>query len=132
MPAGAVVDKDSGNIRFFLATAIAAEPLADMEDNAQVALACGSPLNHAAYQIKGRYLSSRPANDVELAIIMIWRKKLIAALIDFGLPEPMAQQFVLGFAWQPATAVTFRPVQVFDQTPGPGAGKLVLDLEDAS
>jgi len=129
-PVGAVAEAASGNIIFFLPDAVATEVLPDLEDNGRVAFSCGNPMTHATYQFKGRFLSARPTVPDDLAIIRHCRDELAALSIQCGYPEPLVRALVYGFAWQPTTAIVFRPLQIFIQTPGPGAGQLVHTLEE--
>ena len=55
----------------------------------------------------------------------IYRSKLLSALLQAGYPEQIAKPLVLGFAYQPAVAITFRAEEIFLQTPGPEAGKKI-------
>lgn len=77
---------------------------------------------HECYQFKGVYVTSRPANQD-----------------DFHLVEKTARQFkalfqpMFGFSdracaarhAKPVLAVTFEVREIYDQTPGPGAGSRV-------
>jgi len=78
-------------------------------------------LSHEAYQLKGAYLSSRPASDDDVAFQEAHQAKLCAALCQW-FPDEMAKAFILGLACRPSVAITFRVEEVFLQTPGPGAG----------
>jgi hypothetical protein len=55
----------------------------------------------------------------------IYRSKLLSAMIQAGYPEQFVTLLVLGFAYQPGTAITFRAEETFLQTPGPEAGKKI-------
>jgi len=129
MPVGAVADADAGRVTFFLPTAVAGEVLEDLADNGQVALGCADPLTHRAYQLKGIWESDRAATAADDAVIRIWRDKLVARATQSGFPEPMVKALVLGLAFEPATGITFRPRQIYLQTPGPDAGKLIHNFE---
>jgi hypothetical protein len=130
MPLGAVVAPDRVHVTFLLPTAVAAGVLADLADNGQVALGCGHPVTHKAYQFKGRYCDHHTANESEETVIRIWRDKVNACLTQAGYPAAIARTFVCGFTSTPATAVTFVPTKIFEQTPGPEAGRLVYQAEE--
>jgi hypothetical protein len=117
---GAVVHDDRQTVTFFVPGGRAARLLSDLRDNGRVAFGFGW-MSHEAYQLKGTYLSSRPATDEEVAWQEAYRTKLLAALRQV-FPEEIARSFGLGFAYRPGVAVTFRVEDVFLQTPGPGAG----------
>ncbi len=46
---------------------------------------------------------------------------MISALTKFW-PEEMVKPMILGHAYRPGVAITFRVEEIFQQTPGPGAG----------
>jgi hypothetical protein len=117
---GAVVHDDRQTVTFFVPEGRAARLLSDLRDNGRVAFGFGW-MSHEAYQLKGTFLSSRPATDEEVARQEAYRAELLAALRQV-FPEEIARSFELGFAYRPGVAVTFRVEDVFLQTPGPGAG----------
>ena len=118
---GAVVPADRETVTFFVPQARSARLLSDLQDNARVALAVALA-SHEAYQLKGTYLSSRPAGDEEIALQETYRTKLFAAARQAGFPDDIARPLTLGFAYRPGVAITFRVEEIFVQTPGPGAG----------
>jgi hypothetical protein len=117
---GAVVHADRETVSFFVPEARSARVLSDLQDNGRVALGIGL-VSHEAYQLKGTYLSSRPTGDEDNALQEAYRAKLLAALRQ-AYPDQIARPVVLGFAYRPGVAVTFRADEIFLQTPGPGAG----------
>ena len=117
---GVVVHDDHETITFFVTEKRARVILANVENNRRVALACGQA-SHEAYQLKGSYLSSRPATDGEYALQEAYRDKTWRAIAQFW-PEEMVKPQFLGAAYRPSVAITFRVEDVFLQTPGPGAG----------
>ena len=78
-------------------------------------------VSHEAYQLKGTYASSRPADEHELAFQEAHLAKLGAALRQV-FPEEFATALIRAIAYRPSVAITFRVEEVFLQTPGPGAG----------
>ena len=118
---GAVVPADRETVTFFVPQARSARLLSDLQDNARVALGVALA-SHEAYQLKGTYLSSRPAGDEEVALQETYRAKLFAAARQAGYPDEIARPLTLGFAYRPGVAITFRVEEIFVQTPGPGAG----------
>jgi hypothetical protein len=81
----------------------------------------GGLLSHEAYQLKGVYLSSRPATDGETAFQGAHLGRLSAEL-SHVLPKDAVESLFLRLAYRPSVAITFRVEEVFLQTPGPGAG----------
>lgn len=121
---GAVVHPDQESITFFVPESRSERILSDLENNGRVALAI-SLLTHEAYQLKGVYVSSRPADAKDRAVQEIYRSKLLSAMLQAGYPAQIARPLVLGLAYQPAVAITFRAEEIFLQTPGPEAGKKI-------
>lgn len=121
---GAVVHPDQETITFFVPESRSQRILSDLQNNGRVALAVGLA-THEAYQLKGVYISPRPADAKERTVQEIYRSKLLSAMLQAGYPEQIARPLVLGMAYQPAVAITFRAEEIFLQTPGPEAGKKI-------
>ena len=117
---GAIVHDDRRTVTFFVPQSRSARLLSDLRDNGRVAFDFGW-VSHEAYQLKGVYLSSRPATDEDVDRQEAYRKTLLAA-VGQAYPEEIARRYSFGFAYKPGLAVTFRVDEVFLQTPGPGAG----------
>ena len=117
---GVVVHDDRQTLTFFVYEKRAKRTLSDLEDNGRVALGIAQA-SHEAYQLKGRYVSSRTANDDDYALQEAYRSKLCAAIGQVW-PEEVVKLLFLGAAYRPGVAITFRVEEVFLQTPGPGAG----------
>jgi hypothetical protein len=94
---------------------------ADLDDNGHVALTIVEPVSHETYQYKGKYLSRRPGDDHDQALVDIQLAKIVARLIEGHYPGERYRHFVF---W-PGTLVTFRVEDIFIQTPGPAAGRRI-------
>ena len=119
---GAIAHSDHETITFFVPESRSERILSDLNNNGRVALAV-SLITHEAYQLKGVYLSSRPTDAKDQAVQEVYRSKLLSAFLQAGYPEQIVKPLVLGFAYKPGVAITFRAEEVFLQTPGPEAGK---------
>lgn len=119
---GAIVHPDHETITFFVPESRSERILSDLDNNGRVALAV-SLLTHEAYQLKGVYLSSRPTDAKDQTVQEVYRSKLLSAFLQTGYPEQIVKPLVLGLAYQPGVAITFRAEEIFLQTPGPEAGK---------
>lgn len=118
---GARVSAASDEITAFVPDVEAERTKRNLEQNGLVAFTVAEPISHEAYQFKGKLVGMRPSNDEERAVQEIHVSKVISHASHF----PRA--LFAGFTRHPSTALTFRVEQVFVQTPGPGAGRL-LDL----
>ena len=112
-------DAAGGTITFLLPDAESARPLADIAENGLIALTALDPLSHECYQYKGRFLSQRAGNDDDRALSDIQHAKACARVDEMRLPGELFARFV----YWPGTAITFRVEEIYDQTPGPNAGK---------
>jgi Pyridoxamine 5'-phosphate oxidase len=119
-PLGVVIGDDRVTVTFFVNEWRSKRVLSDLENNGRVAFA-GGLMSHEAYQLKGVYLSSRPATDDEIAFQEAHRAKLGAELSQW-FPKEVIEGLFLRLACRPSVAITFRVEEVFLQTPGPGAG----------
>src|SRR6266536_160150 len=105
-PLGARIADDRETVTFFVTEGRSKRILSDLENNGRVAFAAAL-LSHEAYQLKGAYLSSRPASDDDVAFQEAHQAKLCAALCQW-FPDEMAKAFILGLACRPSVAITFR------------------------
>lgn len=117
---GALAHDDRQTITFFVTEGRSRRILSDLESNGRVALTIAQA-SHEAYQLKGTYVSSRPASDEDYALQEGYRSKLCAEMARFW-PEEMVKALILGTEYRPSMGITFRVEELFLQTPGPGAG----------
>lgn len=118
---GALVPADRQTVTFFVPEGRSAKMLSNLRDNGRVALTVAL-VSHEAYQLKGTYLSSRPTDADDVARQETYRAALLAVTRQGGYPDEIARPLVLGFAYRPGVAITFRVEEIFLQTPGPNAG----------
>jgi hypothetical protein len=74
---------------------------------------------HECYQLKGNYVRSRPANEGDVRVVKEKGerfKELFQPLFDFSDAACKA------LFREPILAMTFKVQEIYDQTPGPGAG----------
>ena len=120
---GAVVSEDRQEVTFFVPEIVSGRVLQDLRDNGRVAFAVGL-VSHEAYQLKGRYASSHPADEQELTFQEAHLGRMVAALRQV-FPEEFATALIGAIPYRPSVAITFRVEEVFLQTPGPGAGSKI-------
>ena len=124
MAVGAMVHDDRQTVTVFVPAARSERVLRDLTENGQIAVGA-SLASHEAYQLKGTYVSSRPTDDADRARQETRRAALLESALEAGYPPAIARPLVLGLAYTPGVAITFRAEEVFLQTPGPGAGTLL-------
>jgi len=114
----ALVERDGAHLVVYVADAAAPRILPDLESNGHVAVTFGRPIDERALQVKGTFVSSRPARADERAALDAQWDHYSRSLEMIGVAR------VARSAWPrwPATAITLKPTVIFEQTPGPSAG----------
>jgi hypothetical protein len=107
----------------------AAAALEALLENGRVAITLEEAGTHETYQLKGRYLSHRPAQPADVDLASRLRERFVKGLrILHGQPGPAER---LGASVPPpALAVEVEVDEVFLQTPGPGAGSRLAPAPD--
>jgi len=81
---------------------------------------------HECYQFKGDYVASRPGNEGDLPLVRRKGEQFKALFQPlFGFSE---RACTARFR-RPVLAVTFKVREIYDQTPGPGAGARIREEE---
>lgn len=118
---GAFVHEDRETVTFYISEHRAKRMIADLEENGRIALGAAQA-THEAYQMKGKYLSSRPTNPQDDARRKAYLENILGGLLAF-FPEELAKRLIdVESNFQGSVAITFRVEEVFLQTPGPNAG----------
>jgi hypothetical protein len=125
MAVGAMVHDDRQTVTVFVPTTRSERVLPDLKRNGRIAIGIALA-SHEAYQLKGTYVSCRPTDDADRDRQEARRAALLASALEAGYPESIARPLALGLAITPGVAITFRAEEVFLQTPGPGAGTLLV------
>jgi len=116
---GVVLDADGESLTVFLPDATGKRALANLKDNGHVAITCSHPANHLSFQLKGEVTSIRRAKGRERGVVDRYRADLAHRLGEVGVSLEVSSRLS---GW-PAHAVRVRVREVFEQTPGPGAGE---------
>jgi len=115
----ATVDAEGRELVVYLAEAAAARLLPDLSANGQVAVSFGRPVDDRACQIKGELINVRTAEPHEREKIRGQFESFLNNLELIGIPRAGGANWI---TW-PAVAIRLRATAVFEQTPGPAAGK---------
>ena len=99
-----------------------------LQENGELAVAVEEFPSHETYQFKGRYLQDRGIQDGDMEIVDRVRRRFVKALKPM---YPNAPENVLSaFVSPPSLAVEFEVLEIYLQTPGPGAGtRLIPPME---
>jgi hypothetical protein len=112
------VEEDGVHVVVYAADVAAARVLPDLEDNRQIAVSFGRPIDDRACQVKGVCVSVRPATDADRPVVSAQWDGFLSSLEQIGIPRAATSTWV---TW-PAVAIRFRANALFNQTPGPDAG----------
>ena len=113
------VHEDRAGLTVFFVPEAAAEMLRNLKSHPEIALDLDLPTTHRACQVKGRHFSARPAREEERPEIERQVDAFLADLEAIGIPRAMTA----GLKTWPCTALEVRVTELFEQTPGPGAGE---------
>jgi len=116
---GFVPGADRRSFTAFVADRPGATLLAVLAPGAPFALTCSHVPTLRSIQLKGSVTAVRPATEAERPAIEACTGGFTGDLSSIGMPLPVVRRLV---TW-PATAVEVRLEALFEQTPGPGAGK---------
>lgn len=100
-----------------------------LQDNGQIALTVEEFPSHETYQFKGRYLSHRPVDAADVEIVDRTRERFARQVrpIYTDAPEALLRAYI-----PPAdVAVDFEVLEIYLQTPGPGAGARLVPPPEA-
>jgi hypothetical protein len=120
---GVEVEAASGIATVFLAAAGAERTLSNLRDNGQLALTFSRPIDHRSLQVKGRVLSITETTERQQGLQDRYFSLFCAGLSWSGLRESLLRRI----RYAPSYAVSFRIESMFDQTPGPGAGRVAKE-----
>jgi len=121
---GPRISRDRKHASLCVAMAAGVKTLANLRDNARVAVTFALPANSSAIQVWGRCIGTgRPDRD-DLTAVQQHRDTFAQVSKGLGIPPPFIEAL-----WQRELAgspgmvrIRFVAVQIFNQTPGPGAG----------
>jgi hypothetical protein len=113
------VDADRVHLTVFVHAGAAPALLRNLEAHPEIALAFDRPIDNRACQVKGRFETSRRARADERAMVERQADGFLAQLETIGIPRALTAGWMV---W-PAVAIRLRVTELFEQTPGPGAGE---------
>jgi hypothetical protein len=118
---GARVHDDGSTLTVWLPVATSQAIVTDLATNPRIAIAMSEPISHETIQIKGRTCAVRLAGSDERNIVSQQMERLADVLEQLGMPRRVTSRIS---RW-PAFAIDVSVDEVYDQTPGPRAGRLV-------
>ena len=100
-----------------------------LQQNGELAVTVEAIPTHETYQLKGRYLRHRPADRADGEVVGRIRQRFVKSMKT--IPHAPPEEAVKAFASSPALAVEFEVLEVYLQTPGPGAGTRLIPPVEA-
>jgi hypothetical protein len=116
---GSVVGADRQTITIYLNKELGAQAVANLNDNGALAVTVSRPYDHRTLQLKGQMLSLREGTEEDRTKQERWLTGFVEHLYIVGLPRSVVRQLKV----YPSVAVTMRIDDLFEQSPGPGAGR---------
>jgi hypothetical protein len=118
---GIQVSADRESVTILLSETIAGKTIENLRDNGRIAVTCTRPTDHVTCQLKGRVKSMKPVSAVDRDVSRRWHREFMAELTAIGVPSALSEAWIA----EPTLAVEFVVTDLFDQTPGPDAGRKV-------
>ena len=123
---GWIVEPDQQTMRCSIPQAYTGDLMPSLEDNGQYALTIEQIGSHETYQFKGLFVDSSPLNEADIAAFECVRERFATAVNQLlGVPKESCR----GFIAPPSIAIRFTVLEIFLQTPGPGAGNRLAPPE---
>jgi hypothetical protein len=102
--------------------------LESLQQNGELAVTVEEFPSHETYQFKGRYLQHRAMKDGDAEIVDRIRRRFAKSLKPMFPDRP--EEVLKAFVSPPSLAVEFEVLEIYLQTPGPGAGtRLIPPIE---
>ena len=93
--------------------------LKNFQHNGRITVTLSEPYNHTSYQLKGQFLKARAMTEDEAGLQQQYRDKLVGFISSLGYSKEQAERY----AYHADLAIEIKTEKIFNQTPGPGAGK---------
>ena len=113
------VHDDREQLTIYLHKAAADAMVRNLRVHPQIAVLFERPTSHRGCQVKGSFVSTRAARAAERAEVEKQIDGFCADLEGIGIPRALAS----GYQIWPCSAIRMRATELFEQTPGPGAGE---------
>ncbi len=113
------IDEGRRTLRVFVPRATGERTVANLRAHPRVAIAASHPPDHRSLQIKGHVVGITDADEEDRAAALAYLSAAVPLLEATGVPRSILRRV----AWWPAWALEIAVTDLFDQTPGPGAGE---------
>jgi predicted pyridoxine 5'-phosphate oxidase superfamily flavin-nucleotide-binding protein len=113
---------DRGHLRVFVPVEFALGVAEAVEAGGRVSLGLVNGMTAEAFQYKGKAVALEQPTDADLARFQAYRDELFETLAQFVGPEIRDRKEIAG---PPHVVLKFQIEEVYNQTPGPNAGRAV-------
>jgi hypothetical protein len=122
---GPRVSEDRRRISLCVPVATSRKTLDNLEANGEIAVTLSLPTNYHTFQLKGRHAMAAEPDSTDLQAVERHRDAFAMVNERLGQPRRQVEAFWRGEIETSAALVRicFALEQIFDQTPGPGAGR---------
>jgi hypothetical protein len=110
-----------GSLTILLSETFAGKTLDNLRANGMLAVTCTRPTDHITCQLKGRVRRITPVTAIDRELSQHWHREFSTELKAVGVSSSLIEGWIV----EPTVAVEVDVTEVFDQTPGPGAGRKV-------
>ncbi len=125
---GLRVDRQSGNLHFLVSRSQWPRAVREALASRPIATTYVRAADYKACQIKGRILKVEPADEIQRAQGEAYVAEQLARMLALGVTR---MQLSSTLSDQGLVCLTIEPQAIFEQTPGPGAGRMLMP-EDAA
>lgn len=119
---GCRITADGKRLTIFLSASRAAAVLRDLRAGAPIAVVFSRPQTHESVQIKAESAAIEVLAPGDRQLIIAYGEAFVAECIALGYEEALMRG-IFPHVEDDALAVSFIPASMFEQTPGPNAGK---------
>lgn len=119
--AGCRLSPGHHDVTILLLRSQARQLLQDVADTGAIAVVFSEPSTHRTIQLKGRDARIDTVKPADTTVADRHRTAFADDIIPLGYARELAHA-IHGFTTDDLVAVTFTPTDIFQQTPGPGAG----------
>ncbi|MBB4477838.1 hypothetical protein [Rhizobium etli] len=117
---GVRIERQSGHLHFLASRSQWPEAVSEAQVGRPIAMTYVRPADYKACQIKGRILAAGPADEAHRARGEAYVAEQLARMMALGVTR---MQLSSTLSDQDLVCLTIEPQAIFEQTPGPGAGR---------
>jgi len=118
------VGADQRTMTAFIPEEFRPKLIESLQENGELAVTVEEFPSHETYQFKGRYIRDRDVLHDDVEIVDRIRRRFVRSLRPLMTHAP--EEALNAFVAKPSLAVEFEVLEIYLQTPGPGAGSRLI------